>query len=248
MQFPNANNLNHLIKKSPWLSTICLTILLLVSAVPDSATAQVIEAEVKKDELKVDSSLPWGIKKWSYGKVIEVRDLGDSIYGRVVIDRYGKDESGGVVKEPFSRNKPGKFIFVSMWGSNLDGCQVETVVQIAPKSSIDPRLTLPTLIEFVVNGERFQLPHKASNPKIISYKYNYLDGNNGEQQALWHMNHRIFPISSLQAEKLRAAPIEDIDARMHFGDSKSIPFTIGVDTVERWQDIYSFNSGCEYIE
>ena len=212
------------------------------------AQAQIIEETVRRDDLKVNSSLPWGIKNWSYGEVIEITDLGDSVYGRVVIDRYGKDESGSVVDRPFSSTKPGKFVFVSMWGSNLDGCQLETIVQIAPKRAIDPRLTLPTMVEFIVNGERFQLPHKASNPKIISYKYNYLNGSNGQEQALWHMNHRIFPIDSSQAAKLSAAPIENIDARMHFGDSKSIPFNIGKDTVERWQDIYSFNSDCRYIE
>lgn len=238
---------NKYLVSKPLLSIICGATLLMAHLKPQPIAAQIVEETLERDELNVDKSLPWGVKRWPYSKVIEVLDLGDTVYGRVVIDRYGKDESGGLVKRPFSNTKPGKFVFVSMWGSNLDGCYAETVVQVAPKNDINPEATLPTLLEFSVNGELVRLTYKVTNPKIVSYRYDYLGGNNSTQQGIWHMNHRIFPIDSTVAGKLINAPVEDIDARMHFGDSKTIPFTIGKDTVERWQDIYSFNSSCQYV-
>ena len=229
------------------LFCLCLTGFILLQFMPQKTSAQVVEETLDRDDLNIDKSLPWGVKRWPYSKVIEVQDLGDTTYGRVVIDRYGKDDSGGLVDQPFSKTKPGKFVFVSLWGSNLDGCYVETVVQIAPRTDIEPEATLPTLLELGFDGKIFRLPYKVTNPKIITYRYNYLDGDNAQQRGLWHMNHRIFPIDSNQANELINAPIQDIEARMHFGDSKTIPFTIGADTVERWQDIYSFNSSCQYV-
>jgi hypothetical protein len=232
----------------PFVLVIGLVSLILVKFPPQITFAQIVEETLKRDDLVIDQTLPWGVKQWPYGKVIEVLDLGDTVYGKVVIDRYGKDESGGFISQPFSRTKPGKFVFVSLWGSNLDGCYVETVVQIAPKNEIEAESTLPTLLEFGMDGQIFRLPYKETSPKIITYKYNFLDNNNIQKQALWHMNHRIFPVDSVQASKLINAPIQDIEARMHFGENKSIPFIIGADTVERWQDIYTFNSSCKYVQ
>ncbi len=230
------------------LFTAYLLSLVLINLLPREASAQIVEESIKRDELNFSQDLPWGIKKWPYSKVIDVVDLGETVYGRTVIDRYGKDESGGFITQPFSRTKPGKFVFVSLWGSNFDGCYVETVVQIAPKNDIKAEATLPTLLEFSVGGRVFRLPVKETNPKIVTYRYNYLDEDNTPQQALWYANSRIFPVDSDQANGLMNAPIKDVEARMHFGENKSIPFTIGADTVERWQDIYTFNSSCEYIQ
>ena len=213
-----------------------------VFATAQNATAQIVEETLNKDDLQIDSSLPWGIKKWPYSKVVEVLDLG-TVAGRVVIDRYGIDESLSPIKQPFSRIKPGKTVFATIWSNNLDGCYVETIVQAAPKNVIDPNATLPTLLELGIDGRLMKISPRQTNPEIISYRYSYLSNNNSQQEAIWHMNHRIFDLSSEQANALMNAPIEDIQARMYFGN-KTFPLEIGADTVERWQDIYSFNPDC----
>ncbi|MCC0178780.1 hypothetical protein I4641_17555 [Waterburya agarophytonicola K14] len=213
---------------------------------PQITTAQVVEETLDKDDLVIDSSLPWGIKRWPYSKVIEVLDLSASAYGRIVIDRFGIDESLSPIKQPFSRTKPGKLVFASIWGSNLDGCYVETIVQAAPKNDINPEETLPTLLEIGVGNRIVKLTPRVTNPEIISYRYSYLGDDNSQQESIWHMNHRIFDIDADVASKLISAPVENVKARMHFG-SKTVPFEIGVDTVERWQDIFSFNSTCKYV-
>ncbi len=214
---------------------------------PHVVTAQTAEQLLDRDDLVIDESLPWGIKKWPQGKVIELLDLASSVYGRIVIDRYGIDESGAAIKQPFSRIKPGKVVLASIWGSNLDGCYVETVVQVAPKTNIPPQATLPTLLEIAVGDRILELIPREGNPKIISYRYNYLDGENSQRQSIWHMNHRIFDLDSQQASRLINAPIENLKARMHFGDTKSISFEIDANTVQRWQDIFYFNSSCQYV-
>ena len=213
---------------------------------PQIANAQIVEESLDRDDLVIDSSLPWGIKKWPHSKIIEVLDLADSVYGLVVIDRYGIDESNSAITQPFSRIKPGKTVFASIWGSNLDGCYVETIVQAAPKNEINPEATLPTLLELGIGGRIVSFSPRETNPEIISYRYNYLGKNNSQQQSIWHMNHRVFDIDATTASRLSNAPIESVRARMHFGN-KTIPFDIGVDTVERWQDIFSFNSTCQYV-
>ena len=129
-------NFSHFPKYLP--STPLLLILTFISLVSIQLTPQPDPGAssgrkpLEKDDLTIDSSLPWGIKRWPYSKVIEVLDLAESAYGRIVIDRYGIDESDAPIKQPFSRTKPGKLVFASLWGSNLDGCYVETIVQAAP--------------------------------------------------------------------------------------------------------------------
>ena len=243
-------NLSHFSKyfpNTPLLLILTLIGLVSIQLTPQHTLAQVVEQTLEKDDLTIDSSLPWGVKRWPYSKVIEVLDLAESVYGRIVIDRYGIDESEAPIKQPFSRIKPGKLVFATLWGNNLDGCYVETVVQAAPKTNINAEATLPTLLELGINGQIIELTPRVTNPEIISYRYNYLDGKNAQQRGIWHMNHRIFNIDSAQANQLINAPVEDIKARFHFGSVKTVSFTIGADTVERWQDVYSFNSSCQYV-
>ena len=243
----NFSHCNKYLLSKPLLLMLGFISLGLFQLTPPRVTAQIVEETLDKDELEIDENLPWGIKKWPYSKVVEVQDLAKSAYGRIVIDRYGIDESISPIKQPFSRIKPGKLVFASIWGSSLDGCYVETIIQAAPKNDIEPEATLPTLLEVGIDGEIIELVPRVANTEIISYRYNYLDGNSSQQNGVWHMNHRIFDIDSAQANKLMNAPIEDMKARFHFGSSKTIAFTIGADTVERWQDVYSFNSSCEYV-
>ncbi len=241
-----AYSKKYLISK-PFLFTVAVIGSIFMQFTTQSSTAQVAEETLEKDDLAIDSSLPWGVKRWPYSKVIEVLDLAESVYGRIVIDRYGIDESDAPIKQPFSRTKPGKLVFASLWGSDLDGCYVETIVQAAPKNNIEPEATLPTLLELAIDGQIIELIPRITNPEIISYRYSYLDGKNAQQRGVWHMNHRIFNIDSAQASRLINAPVEDIKARFYFGSTKTIAFTIGADTVERWQDVYSFNTSCEYV-
>lgn len=221
--------------------------LISLQSLSQTATAQIVEETLDKDDLVIDESLPWAIKKWPHSKVVEVLDLASSVYGRIVIDRYGIDESGSAINQPYSRIKPGKVVLSSIWGSNLDGCYVETIVQAAPKADISPEATLPTLLEIGVGDRILALTPREGNPEIISYKYNYLDGANSQRNSIWHMNHRVFDLDSQHANRLINAPIEDLKARMHFGETKSISFEIDADTVERWQDVFAFNSSCQYI-
>ena len=215
-----------------------------IFAVPKTAQAQAVEETLNKDDLQIDSSLPWGIKKWPYSKVVEVIDLG-TVAGRIVIDRYGIDESFSPIKQPFSRIKPGKTVFATIWSNDFDGCYLETIVQAAPKKEnrSQSNFTL-TILKIGIDGERImELTPRETNPEIISYRYSYLGDDNSQQEAIWHMNHRIFDLNSEQAQVLANAPIEDLSARMYFGN-KTLPLEIGADTVERWQDIYSFNPSC----
>lgn len=72
--------------------------LVMMQLTPQPATAQVVEETMAKDDLVINSSLPWGIKRCPYSKVVEVLDLTDNVYGRIVIDRYGIDESKSPLK------------------------------------------------------------------------------------------------------------------------------------------------------
>ena len=112
----NFSHCNKYLLSKPLLLMLGLISLVWFQLTPPRVTAQIVEETLDKDDLEIDENLPWGIKKWPYSTVVEVQDLAKSAYGRIVIDRYGIDESISPIKQPFSRIKPGKLVFCFYMG------------------------------------------------------------------------------------------------------------------------------------
>jgi hypothetical protein len=214
---------------------------------------QIVEKTLAEDKLGTQSGMPWGGDDLPYSKVVEIQDgLIDAPVGRVVLDRHGEEAEdvdlnnliGSLFDDVFSAPRPGSSVFISLWGSKIEGCFTELILQVAPNGEIDPQNLVATSIEIGVNGQIIRLVPQEADPKVGSYQYSYIS-NEQQYNAIWYMSRQLFVVDETIANILSNAPEGDIKARINLANNSSILFPIGKKTVERWKHTYSFNAACK---
>lgn len=207
--------------------------------------AQSIEATIAEDDLVTLEGLPWGGKQWPYSQTVEIQEsLVASPVGRVVLDRHGIDRSDSsfLFKRPFSSIEPGKSVFISLWGSKIEGCFAEMIIQVAPKQSISPDKIVPSLLELGIGNQILQLKPQQSS-SVQSYQYTYTKDQR-QYNATWYMVRQLFVIDSNIAKVLSDAKPQTIKARLNFGNN-SLIISLGEETTKRWKYTYGFNPACQ---
>jgi hypothetical protein len=217
------------------------------------------EASISEDDISTRKGMPWGGGNFSYSQTLTIKDsLVSTPVGMVILDKHGIDDSksgsgslessllGALIpfESPFSSPVPGKSVFITLWGSKIEGCFVEAIVQVAPDEEIVAKSIAPTMLELGVNNQIIQLtPQKNAKPKVGSFAYKYTE-NKQKRDAKWYMARQIFAIDSGTAKLLSNAPAQEIKARLDFGDDDSMIVPIGKGTVQGWKKAYSFNPAC----
>jgi|GEM_PF-1567784 len=199
-----------------------------------------------------NGTLRWGGRGLPYKEAVEIRDsLVNTMLGKVVADRHGVGHSGpfgifGAAHAPF----PGNAIFVSLWGSKIEGCFVEMIVQYAPPGGkIDPKAITPVLMEIGVGDRIVELPPQ-SNVKITPFKraYNYTVRQNGQDREVssyWYMSHNLFAVDATVAKLLSKAPRgKEARVRLTYEDNNSDVIKLDDETVDEWREAYGFNPNC----
>lgn len=218
----------------------------------------VAEGVINADELVTINGIPWAANGWSFSKVLDIqRDSIDStIVGRVVLDRHGIDTQPIFgISAPFASPYPGRFVIISSWGSNDNGCFAELIFQVAtPQQEVDGSVLIPTQIEMVLNGERVTLNAVENAPRAgrsLAFEYTYSKWvtRNGESVSVsrsgtWVMARHLFPVDADQASALRSAPVEDVPIRITLANRSPVTMPIGDQTVERWASAYNYNASC----
>ncbi len=232
--------------KKVWRSTL-LALVLIPTLVNLSIGRTYADASLSEDDL---NSMSWGAPKLPYNQAANIKDsLVDAPVGKVVVDRHGIGPTV-LFQGPFSQPYPGRAVFVSLWGSKIEGCFLETIVQLAPPNGeANLEALVPTLLELGVGGQIVQLsPQPSAKPKGGTQNYTYtVTDNNGKESTVsstWYMTRTIFGIDSKVANILRDAPAKEVRARITFGNNQSTIIPIGVGTVSNWKEAYSFNPKC----
>jgi hypothetical protein len=242
-------------KLSNFLTAFSLGSILLASnaLLPNLAGAAEIEGSLSEHELETVDSVKWAADDWEFSKLLEIKEsLVNSIVGRLTIDRHGVGPDGftgnlfclGVFCSPLS----GRAVVVSLWGSKIEGCFVEIIVQYATEQNISPGSITPTRLEIGVNGSIVALtPSAKSQPKVFQGDYSY-SNTTGSFNVPWYAARQIFPVDATIAAVLSQAKEEETKARITFAETGSLReiavFPIGKETVKRWKDAYAFNPAC----
>jgi hypothetical protein len=223
---------------------IVLTILFLsfnFYLIVPKAKAQNIEGKITEDELNTRSGLPWSGGTFPWSKVVEIQDsLVNSPVGRIVIDKH--TEGVSFINFPL---RPGQIVFITFWGSKIEGCYVELIYQIAPWNRMNQKMITPEFLEIGVKDQIVKLIPQEVKPHFYSFNYSYKDGEN-TYNAIWYMVRQLFVIDQATANVLMNAPNKEVKARIRFPDSTEI-FPIGRGTVQRWKDTYNFNPSCNSL-
>ncbi|MEO1374380.1 MAG: hypothetical protein AAFW70_08695, partial [Cyanobacteria bacterium J06635_10] len=186
-----------------------------------NAIAQQAEASLEEDKLDTIRGIRWGGRGLPYSKVTDIKDsLIGNVLGRVVLDRHGIDRSYGstFIKSPFSSPEPVKIVFVSLWGSKIDGCFAELIIQVAPpsqrsNSQASTNALVPKILQLGVNGKIIELvPQASAKPRIYSNNYTYTEYKNDaklKRSSTWYMARNLFRIDANVANVLRNAPEQE---------------------------------------
>jgi hypothetical protein len=205
---------------------------------------------IYEDDLTTTQGLQWGGKKLPFKKTVDIREsLVETPLGKVTADRYltGNDLDGSIFGRS-SQPAPGRSAFISLWGSKIEGCFVEVIIQHAPASGrADPTAIIPTLLELGIGSQLIELPPQSkAQPKIFSQDYSYTSFF-GEKTTTgtWYMTRNIFVVDSGIAAILAQAPSKDTRARLTLSNGGKILIPIDQKTVSSWKTAYSFNPACK---
>jgi hypothetical protein len=221
-------------------------------------------AQIKEDSLDFRKILPpWGANNWPYNEVVDIQDsLTDKVLGKVIIDHHGvagTPVGGGLaqlitsslMKDPFKEILPHAQVFISLWGSRVEGCFVDYILQYAASStqSIDLNTIIPTLLEIQVGEQTIELPplpQITEAKQSYDYSYEISDNNNKKStvQSKWYMTRNAFVIDGAVASVLRNAPAGEVRTRLTLANGERLIVPIGENTVSQWKDAYSFNPSC----
>ena len=231
--------------------------LVITTNMTNPAEASKKDNSICEDDLTTRSGLRWGgSKKLPFKKVVDIRDcLVNSPLGKVTADRHGNKQTKNLFNGLFGgRNpKPGERYFISLWGSKIEGCFIEMVVQDAPKNGqVEMQRLVPTKLELGVGGQLIELPADFKiKPKVFSGDYSYNDYSAGYKRELsstWFMTRNLFTVDSQILEFLRNAPKEEVTARLTFLDKTSELLKVRVETVKSWGEAFGFNPNCRSPE
>ncbi|MGB8702039.1 MAG: hypothetical protein WCD18_21695, partial [Thermosynechococcaceae cyanobacterium] len=183
--------------------------------------------------------------------------------GKVTADRYIDNPSStevqgnsvnidlsDVLMGPYYAPKPGKTVFISLWGSKIEGCFVEIVVQNAPSSGqLDMSSLVPKLLELGIGSQLVELPPQStSQPKVFSQDYTYIDPAQVKHPSTWYMTRNLFVVDSTIANILSNAPNSEARARITMQNDRKVLVVIKKETASAWKQAYSFNPSCQSAE
>lgn len=237
------------LKKSALVGFTAVSLTFAGSMTADVALAGKDDA-IYEDNLTTTQGLQWGGKKLPFKKTVDIREsLVDTPLGKVTADRHlvGNDLDGSI----FGRSRkpaPGRSAFISLWGSKIEGCFVEMIIQHAPaQGRVDPTAIVPTLLELGIGGQLVELPpQSASQPKVFSQDYtNTSFFGNKTTSGTWYMTRNIFVVDSSIASLLSQAPLKETRARLTLSNGNKILIPIDKKTVSNWKTAYSYNPACK---
>jgi len=229
-----------------FLGSLTLTSLLLET---NFTVAQGIEGSVSEDDLNTVNGVPWNGKNYAYSKVLDIKDsLVNTPVGRIVLDRHSQGGTDLFGSSP----RPGRTVYISGWGSKIEGCFAELIIQYAPKDNFDPSGIAPTVIEIGAGDKIVRLLPQNRPAKIWTTNYTYeestFDGTRTvsvTKNGTWYMGRQLFIVDAEQAEILSQTPNKKTNARITFNNGNTLIFPIGAGTVSRWKQAYGFNPTCQ---
>lgn len=237
-------------KKTALAGFAAISLTLTVSPLTTDAAWAGKDDAIYEDNLTTTQGLQWGGKKLPFKKTVDIREsLVDTPLGKVTADRHlvGNDLDGSI----FGRSRkpaPGRSAFISLWGSKIEGCFVEMIIQHAPaQGRVDPTAIVPTLLELGIGGQLVELPpQSASQPKVFSQDYtNTSFFGNKTTSGTWYMTRNIFVVDSGIASLLSQAPLKETRARLTLSNGSKILIPIDKKTVSNWKTAYSYNPACQ---
>jgi hypothetical protein len=221
-----------------------------------SAAAKEKKSAVFEDELNSGGGVAWGGPSLPYRKAVDIKDsLVETPVGKIAADRHGMGSSmGSLLFGPYSFPDPGRMVFISLWGSKIEGCFAEMIVQIAPPNGIDfdVKALIPTKLELGVGGQQIELtPQSSTAPVIQDHPYTHTVTRNGQSveiPATWYMTRNLFAIDAEIANILRSASVKESRMRLSLSNGEKLLIPIRKETVEAWKTAYSFNPTCQNPE
>lgn len=229
------------------LSSLTLTSLFLSATV---TFAQRIEGSIPEDDLNTRKGLPWNGRDYPYSQVLEIKDsLVNSTVGRVVIDRH--QERAGKLDLFGNPPVPGKLVFVSFWGSKIEGCFADLIIQYAPSDNLDASAIYPIKLDIGVGNKIVVLLPQNVKSNVWQTDYTYETSSNGSRvtrSGTWYMARQLFIVDAGIAEGLSQSPSQNAKARITFANGDTLIFPIGAGTVSRWKEAYGFNPSCTAIQ
>jgi hypothetical protein len=210
------------------------------------------EEAIFEDDLTTTSGLRWGGgRKLPFKKAVDIREgLINTPVGKVVADRFSKQAAAGAIYDLFGSSPyPEDQFLISLWGSKIEGCFVEMIVQFAPPGGeVDISAMVPKLLELGLGTQAVQLPPQTTvEPKLFKQDYSYNSSSGGitrTYNSTWYMSRNLFVIDSQIADLLRNAPPAEARARLTFVNGETKLFPIKKETVAGWKSAYGFNPTC----
>lgn len=231
-------------------------ILILSLQMSSPALAKKKSTSICEDDLTTRTGLRWGgSRKLPFKRVVDIREcLVDTHLGKVTAGRHGKAQSFQV-SELFGGKKPypGERYFISLWGSKIEGCFVEMIIQDAPETGeVEVANIVPKYLDLGLGGELIQLPAQLSDATKVfkgDYSYTkYVSGANRNYSSHWYMTRNVFAIDGPTLKFLRNAPAGEVKARLTFADDSTQLLKISPETVRSWNEAFGFNPTCEAPE
>jgi hypothetical protein len=220
------------------------------------AIADKDDAAIYEDNLTTAGGLRWGGPKLPYRRTVDIKDsLVNTNLGKVAADRHGIN-AGTIVDlifGPYSAPYPGRSVYISLWGSKIEGCFAEMILQYAPtQGNFDAKNMAPKLLELGIGSQLLELPpQNQSEPKLFSQDYTY-KVTRGQLEttysSTWYMTRNVFVVDSTIANILSNAPQAEVRARLTMLDGSKILVPINKETVSSWKTAYGFNPACQTPE
>ncbi|MFM2060445.1 MAG: hypothetical protein RLZZ507_115 [Cyanobacteriota bacterium] len=235
------------------LKQICQSSFLALALVPLllNFNAEIADAApaIYEDELTTTRGLRWGAPGLPYNEAADIKDsLVDTVLGKVVPDRHGIGASSLGLFGPFQGPQYGRLVFVSLWGSKIEGCFVEMIIQYSPSDGqANANEIVPKLLEVGIGSQAIALPPQANTQKSFSQGYSYEIEREKRKyivNSTWYMTRNTFALDSNIASILSNAPVKQTRARLTLANGETMIIPIGEGTVKKWKEAYSFNPYC----
>jgi hypothetical protein len=206
-----------------------------------------------EDALNASTMLPWRAGNLPENRSFEIREsLVNTVVGRVVMSRQTLPSGANqnqLIKVPifFLEPLPGSYSLIALWGSKIEGCFVEVIVQHAPMGDAAnlPDL-VPTLLEVGIGDQIVRLPPQAVTPKVFQSQYKYRVSQYQSENRTWYMTRNLFQIDAAIAGVLSNAPAKSTRARITLSNRETKLVEINPKVVAAWKEVFSFNPNCKF--
>jgi hypothetical protein len=219
-----------------------------------TAIAKERKSAVFEDELNSAGGVKWGGPSLPFREAVDIKDsLVETPVGKITADRHSMG-SRSLLFGPYAFPNPGQMVFISLWGSKIEGCFAEIIVQIAPPNNIefDAKSLIPTKLEVGAGGQQIELsPQSSTAPIIHEFSYTYYATRNGldiKVPAKWYMTRNLFAMDAEIVNLLSSVPAKESRARLTLSNGEKLLIPIQKETVAAWKSAYSFNPTCQNPE